>query len=152
MELAWQAYTTKRYAGMEAILSNLTELTLTTKTGAGLLYPEAVHISHTLRGLVALRTNDIELAKQELMKSALVPRSPMLSILGPNMQLAKELLERGERDAVLTFLRWCRRFWYLPTRLYFSRGWKRQIERGEIPDFKGHLQHYIKGKTCELKK
>jgi len=34
-----------------------------------------------------------------------------MSMTGPNLSLANELLKRNERQAVIDYLRECRRFW-----------------------------------------
>jgi hypothetical protein len=39
------------------------------------------------------------------------PGSPTLNSFGPDMSLAKDLLEAGERDSVLQFFDQCRAFW-----------------------------------------
>jgi len=51
------------------------------------------------------------------------------------MSLAKRLLERGRRFAVLEYLRLCGRFWKDSGRL---ATWEKTIRGGAIPEF-GHL-------------
>jgi hypothetical protein len=72
---------------------------------------DAIHQGNIVLGRLALRRNDVESAKQYLLKSAATPGSPTLSTLGPNMGLAKELLERKESGTVLEYLDLCRSFW-----------------------------------------
>jgi hypothetical protein len=92
-----------------------------------------IHRANIVLGLAAVRQGDVEHAKEYLAAAGRVGRSPALSSFGPNMQLAKELLDRGQRDAVLAYLHDCSKFW--------SSGgpdlakWADQIARGAIPDF-----------------
>ena len=57
----------------------------------------------------------------------------------PNMSLAKELLERGEKEVVLRYLDLCKSFWTS------SRGqpdrWIDEIKAGKIPDFGPNLNY-----------
>ena len=54
---------------------------------------------------------------------------------GPNMSLAKDLLEKGERQVVLDYFALCRRFWN------YGRldDWSQQVKEGKIPDFGANL-------------
>ena len=63
--------------------------------------------------------------------------SPNLNSFGPNMSLAKELLELGERDAVLEYLDLCGRFWKSGSDSIDQ--WKEEMARGEIPAFGPNL-------------
>jgi hypothetical protein len=47
---------------------------------------------------------DIEEAKKQLLLAGKTPSSPQLNSFGPNMILAKELLDKGEKDTVLHYL------------------------------------------------
>ncbi len=55
------------------------------------------------------------------------------------MSLAKELLERGEKEVVLRYLDLCKSFWTS------SRGqpdrWIDEIKAGKIPDFGPNLNY-----------
>jgi hypothetical protein len=97
----------------------------------------AIHYSHLVLGLVALREGDLESAKSHLLESGKTTGSPNLGSFGPNMSLAKQLLECGERETVLAYLELCGRFW--------ERGsdrlaeWKDQVAMGETPAFGANL-------------
>ncbi len=97
----------------------------------------AIHYSHLVLGRVAVRDGELEMAKAHLLESGKTKGSPNLMSFGPNMSLAKELLELGERDVVLEYLDLCGKFW--------KRGsdelseWKDEITRGEIPAFGANL-------------
>ncbi len=49
--------------------------------------------------------------KKYLIAAGKSPGSPQMDSFGPNMTLAKDLLEKGERDAVLEYFMRCRKFW-----------------------------------------
>jgi hypothetical protein len=62
-------------------------------------------------GLVALRQGSVANAKQYLLESGKTTGSPQLDSFGPDFTLAKELLQKGERETVLEYLSLCRKFW-----------------------------------------
>jgi hypothetical protein len=64
-------------------------------------YGQAVHDGNMIRGLVTLRRGNVAQAAQDLLDAGKTSGSPVLNSFGPNVTLAKELLEKGERDAVL---------------------------------------------------
>lgn len=96
-------------------------------------YGNAVHKANIVLGRVALREGNIDQAKYHLLQAGRTPGSPQLDSFGPNMTLAKELLEAGVREAVLKFFKLCGEFW----RMDFGKlaRWTAAVERGEIPDF-----------------
>lgn len=63
--------------------------------------------------------------------------APTLNSFGPNMSLAKELLERGEREVVLEFFELCRTFWECEEGRLDT--WSDDVRRGEIPNFGANL-------------
>lgn len=103
-------------------------------------YGNLVHHHHLIRGGVALASGDVQTAIKELHEAGKTPGSPQLDTFGPNMLLAKALLERGQRDAVLTYLEQCRKFW--EDGLGQLDEWKAEIGRGETPDFKANLLYW----------
>jgi len=96
-----------------------------------------IHDGHEVLGLVALRQGRVEDAKKELLLAGGTPGSPHLDSFGPNMLLAKELLERGEASTVMQYFEACRRFWKL------ERGrldrWTKDAQEGRAPDFGANL-------------
>lgn len=103
----------------------------------------AKHISHTLLGLIALEGGNLDKAKENLLASGeLVGRSyPTLATFGPNMLLAKKLLESGERETVLQYLDSCSGFWRMEDgRL---ERWKTIIKQGGMPDFGSNTRYYL---------
>ncbi len=97
----------------------------------------AIHYSHLVLGRIALREGHCELAKAHLLNSGRTKGSPNLGSFGPNMSLAKELLELGERDVVIEYLDLCSTFWESGSDTLVQ--WKEEIARGELPAFGANL-------------
>jgi hypothetical protein len=72
---------------------------------------EATHDGNMVLGLAALRRDDTERAKTCLLDSARTSGLGYMSMTGPNLSLASELLKRDEREVVIGYLHECRRFW-----------------------------------------
>lgn len=100
-------------------------------------YGNAIHKGHLTLGRVALRKNDIEEAKNQLLLAGKTPGSPQLDSFGPNMVLAKELLEKGEKETVLKYLELCETFWDMQMETLMI--WEEKITNGENPDFGANL-------------
>jgi tetratricopeptide (TPR) repeat protein len=100
-------------------------------------YGNAIHDGHMVLGRVALRKGDLESAKRELLEAGRTPGSPQLDSFGPNMSLAKDLIERKETDTVVSYFELCGKFWEL------ERGnlkrWSALAKAGEMPDFGANL-------------
>jgi len=102
-------------------------------------YGNAILKGHIILGRIALRSGDVAGAKEHLLAAGKTPGSPQLDSFGPNMTLAKELLEKGERDAVLTYLDECAQFWKMAgTKL---QDWSATIKSGGTPDFGVNLAY-----------
>jgi hypothetical protein len=102
----------------------------------------ATHIGNTVLGLVALEKGDLSAAADHLIASgSLKSGSPTLRSFGPNMLLAKKLIEKGERDAVIHYLDACAAFWRLENGRLAE--WKKVIESGGMPDFGPSLGHEV---------
>jgi hypothetical protein len=99
----------------------------------------AVHYGNLVLGRLALRSGDVAAAKAHLLESGRTSGSPVLRSGGPNMALAKELLELGERGAVVAFLRLCNGFWR--TSDHRAEQWAYAIEQGGTPDFGANLDY-----------
>lgn len=139
--LAYKAYKHKKLAALDGILAAWEDASA--KFGRGQFYTFHLHMRHIYQGLVALDKDDVATAKLELIKASKIPRSLLMGAIGPNLLLAHRLLQRGEQKVVLKFLRNCRSFWYLPSRIYFARTWRSAILNGEIPDFGEHLYMHM---------
>ena len=102
-------------------------------------YGNAIHKGNLVLGRVALRNNDTDEAKRRLKLAGQTPGSPQLDSFGPNMILAKELLQVGETDAVLEYFKLCEKFWDLDNGSL--QRWTAQVLQGEIPDFGANLSY-----------
>ena len=100
-------------------------------------YGNAIHDGHMVLGRAALRGGDVEAAKRELLEAGKTPGSPQLNSFGPNMSLAKDLLERKEADTVVAYFDLCRKFWKMEDG-NLSR-WSVLAKGGEMPDFGANL-------------
>jgi hypothetical protein len=69
------------------------------------------HIGQTLLGRLALAHGGAAEAKEHLLASVKPPASIANPTLRPNMQLAQEILDAGDKDAVLAFLEASRTLW-----------------------------------------
>lgn len=112
-------------------------------------YGNTIHNANTLLGRIALMEDDVKQAKEYLIKSGECPTSPQLGSFGPSYVLARELLERGEKDIVLDYLDLVSNLWADPKNSYSSnrrkmadnqrkievlKKWKEDIMFGKIPD------------------
>jgi hypothetical protein len=96
-------------------------------------YGNAIHLGHTVLGLLALREGDVNVAIEELRKSGETPGSPQLNTFGPTMQLAKELLKAGHTAPVLGYLKQCRSFWHMGST--WLDLWESKALSGRVPNF-----------------
>jgi tetratricopeptide (TPR) repeat protein len=102
-------------------------------------YGNAIHDGHLVLGRVAVQTGDLATAARELLEAGRTPGSPQLNTNGPNMSLAKDLLERNQVEAVVEYFRLCGAFW--EGELVGGRAsaklerWSRDAKAGEVPDF-----------------
>lgn len=100
-------------------------------------YGNAIHKGNIVLGRIALLNDDIYKANEYLRRAGETPGSPQLDSFGPNMTLAKELLEKSETESVKKYLLQCENFWETDRdKLEF---WAFQIDKGEIPDFGANL-------------
>jgi tetratricopeptide (TPR) repeat protein len=93
--------------------------------------PDYVQRAHVIRGLVLLDADDLAGAADELHAAGAQggPHAPVMRSFGPDLQLARRLLARGESAPVLAYLAQCAAFWN-PTRV---AKWIAEINRGGIP-------------------
>ncbi|WP_273447183.1 hypothetical protein [Neolewinella agarilytica] len=124
------------------IISNA-YLNLAAKNKSAKFYGDAVHQANIISGLVAFDQGDIDKSKEYLLDAIVHKPSPSLKTFGPNMLLAKKLLEVGEKEVVLTFLNSMNKIWQFPFRFFFARNWIKKIKKNEIPDFKANLNRYL---------
>jgi tetratricopeptide (TPR) repeat protein len=94
---------------------------------------DAVHDGNIVLGRIALKKGDVKQAKKFLLQAGYTPGSPQLESFGPNMSLAKELLDVGEKEIVLKYFVLCRRFWKMGRSKLDD--WTNEVKAGQVPNF-----------------
>ena len=102
-------------------------------------YGNAVQDVNIVRGRLALSEGRIDEAKADLLKAGNSPGSWTMNSFGPNMSLAKELLEKGEKDVVLQYFDLCRKFWSFHGDELDK--WSQEVKAGKIPNFGANLEY-----------
>jgi len=101
------------------------------------IYGNSTHVGNIVLGQIAFVNGDVSSAKEHLLAAARISGSPTLSSFGPDMRLAKELIEKRERDAAVAYFDLCAKFWTN------DRGklqqWKDAVAKGSMPDFGANL-------------
>jgi len=123
----------KRGQHVKAYLMAMELLNLAKRFPDGWNYGNAIHDAHIVLGWIALKEGDVDLAKRHLLDAGRTPGSPQLDSFGPNMSLARGLIERGERDAVLAYFKLCRVFWDGEEERL--EAWATEVKAGNMPDF-----------------
>ena len=100
-------------------------------------YGNAIQDANLVLGSVAVKSGHLDEAKRLLLEAGKSPGSPRMKSFGPNMSLAKDLLEKGEREAVVEYFELCRKFWKMDTGRLDQ--WSQQAKAGKIPDFGANL-------------
>lgn len=100
-------------------------------------FGNAIQDGNIVLGRVALQNGKKEDAKKYLIAAGKSPGSPTMNSFGPNMSLAKDLLEKGERDVVLEYFNLCHEFW----RQDYGQlnKWRDEVKAGKIPHFGANL-------------
>ena len=96
-------------------------------------YGNAIHVGNIVLGRVAIHMGDIQTAEACLLAASQTPGSAQLSSTGPDMSLAKELLERGSRENVRDYLIRCEKFWTAGSARL--KTWIAAVDAGGTPDF-----------------
>lgn len=102
-------------------------------------YGNAVQDANQVLGLIALGAGDVTEAKRRLLASADSKGSPQMNSFGPNMQLAKALLKKGEKDVVLEYFKRCATFWKMGEARLAE--WTASVKKGDIPNFGANLNY-----------
>jgi len=100
-------------------------------------YGNAIHDGNLVLGRIALKEGQSDEAKRRLMEAGKTPGSPQLNSFGPNMSLARDLLAKGERDAVLQYFELCRKFWDMRDGKLDQ--WAQDVKTSREPDFGANL-------------
>lgn len=96
---------------------------------------QAIHDGNLVLGRLALEQGAIDDAKRYLLAAGDSNGSPVLGSFGPNMSLAQELLQKGERDIVLQYFERCGRFWKHEK----LNEWTEEVKAGRMPNFGANL-------------
>ncbi len=97
----------------------------------------AIHDGNMVLGLVALNAGNVPQARQYLLEAGKTPGSPQANSFGPNMSLAKELAQKGEKETVLEYFALCRKFWKMGGERLDQ--WSDTVRANSIPDFGANL-------------
>ena len=73
-------------------------------------YGNAIHDGNIVPGRLAVKKGDIRKGTEFLITAGKTPGSPQLNSFGPNMSLANDLLEKGEKEPVITYFGLCKKF------------------------------------------
>lgn len=111
--------------------------TLTPKFTTNWNYGNAIQDSNLVLGRLAIRDGNIEAAKVFLAEQAKSPGSPQMDSFGPNVSLAKDLLEKGETQAVVNYFTACKVFWKMNNGKLDD--WIASANAGNIPEFGANL-------------
>lgn len=105
----------------------------------GYIYGNALHQANIVLGRVALRLNDTAKAKAHLLKAGEVPGTTNLVSYGPNMSLAKDLLEIGEKEVVIKYFQLCAKFWEMGREQL--QVWEYDVRANRLPQFGANLDY-----------
>jgi hypothetical protein len=98
----------------------------------------ATHISNNILGRIAFNNNEIDKAKEYLLASGqVIGKPPTLISFGPNMLLAKNLIEKGEGETAVKYFDLCANFWKMEDGRLGK--WKNIVKEGGMPDFGPNL-------------
>ena len=102
-------------------------------------YGNAIHTGYIILGRCALNSGQLEKAKEYLILSGKTPGSPQLNSFGPNMTLAFEILEQGDREVVIEYFKLCSVFWESGTSRL--KNWTSTVRNGATPDFGANITY-----------
>jgi len=103
---------------------------------------QMIHDANMILGEIALSEGRTKEAGHFLIEAGKVTEGLTLTSYGPDLALANDLLDLGERQAVLTFFEECHVFWKTG-RDSLSR-WTKAIQAGQKPDFGPGFKFHFK--------
>jgi tetratricopeptide (TPR) repeat protein len=98
---------------------------------------DGIHQGNLMLGRLALKNGNVEEAKSRLLAAGKTLGSPSLGSFGPNMMLASELLQRGQREVVIQYFDECEEFWKTGGNKLDE--WRQAVRQGRIPNFGANL-------------
>ena len=102
-------------------------------------YGNAIFYGNFVLGRISVQRGKFVQAGQYLLAAGATPGSPQLDSFGPNMTLAKELIEKGRSAVVLQYLVLCKHFWKMDDGKLDQ--WSDAVRKGRIPDFSANLSY-----------
>jgi TonB family protein len=102
-------------------------------------YGNALHDGNMVLGLAAIQHDDLAAARKYLIAAGQTAGSPQLNSFGPNMTLAKALLQKGDKETVLEYFSLCRAFWKMGGARLDE--WSATVRGGGIPSFGANLMY-----------
>ncbi len=122
----------KKYVEARKYAEQLLELSNANRNDEN-IYGPGIYNSHIILGRLELLSGNSEKAIYHLFEAEKTPGHPVLASFGPDMSLAKDLLEKGYKEPVIEFLTGCKRFWtYDDGKL---DRWIKEVNQGRMPDF-----------------
>ena len=100
---------------------------------------DAIHYGNIVLGRIALRQGNVAGASAHLLSAGTIKGNPHVDTFGPNMMLAKELLDKGERKSVLGYFDLCGKFWTYDNGKLSQ--WRSIVLSGDNPDFGDNLRY-----------
>jgi len=97
------------------------------------IYGDAVYTGNLILSQTALDTNDLPTAKRYLLLAAATPGSRNIEQNGLDTSVARDFLQRGEKDVVLEYFNQTRHLW--PQGAQLITRWEGIIRSGRIPNF-----------------
>ncbi|MBI5084503.1 MAG: hypothetical protein HZB13_07895 [Acidobacteria bacterium] len=94
---------------------------------------EAIYRGHLVLARVDLRDGDVEAARRHLIEASGAYSNSYMVFQGPDKRLIAEFLDKGEKDAVLDYLKQCAKSWKADNGE--TAHWIALIEKGERPWF-----------------
>jgi len=98
----------------------------------------AVHDGNLVLGRIALQEGRKDEAKQYLLAAGNSTGAPELGSFGPNMSLARDLLQSGGQETVLKYFDLCSKFWRGGRKL---PEWTTDVQAGRMPGFDSNLYY-----------
>ena len=92
-----------------------------------------LHYGNLVLGRIALNEGNLDEARDRLLAAGRTRSAPLRRFGGPDMALARQLLDRGQAATVLQYLELCLDIWERGER--DLRDWITLIEAGRTPDF-----------------
>jgi hypothetical protein len=108
-------------------------LTLAQKFKGDWNYGNAIHDGNVVLGRIVLKEGGAEEAKKFLLEAGKSPGSPQMNSFGPNVTLARDLIEKGEKETVIQYFELCRKFWQMGQERLDQ--WRKDVKAGRTPDF-----------------